>query len=99
MLGGSTEKQYTTTTRRMQNRTQTNAINSEDKFRVSEDRLARIANWHHLPRVTMDRAKLMRSVSNDHIPTRLSNSIQVGYPHFRHAKKVNRFVKRSESVQ
>ena len=49
VLGGSTEKQYTTT-RRMQNKTQTNAINPEDNFRVSEDRLARIANWHHLPR-------------------------------------------------
>ena len=48
VLGGSNEKQYMT--RRMQTRTQSNAINSEDNFRVSEDRLARIANWHHLPR-------------------------------------------------
>ena len=49
-------------------------------------------------RVTMDRAKLMRSVSNDHIPTRLGNSIQVGYPHFRHAKKVNRYVRIREVI-
>ena len=46
----------------------------------------------------MDRAKLMRSVSNDHIPTRLGNSIQVGYPHFRHAKKVNRYTMIREMI-
>ena len=46
----------------------------------------------------MDRAKLMRSVSNDHIPTRLGNSIQVGYPHFRHAKKVNRYVRHLKMI-
>ena len=48
VLGGSNEKHYMT--RQMQTRTKSNAINSEDNFRVSEDRLARIANWHHLPR-------------------------------------------------
>ena len=42
-------------------------------------------------RVTMDRAKLMRSVSNDHIPVRHGNAIQESYPNFRHAKKVNRY--------
>ena len=46
----------------------------------------------------MDRAKLMRSVSNDHIPTRHGNSIQVGYPHFRHAKKVNRYTMIREMI-
>ena len=47
-LAASQVKQYTTS--RMQNRHKINAHDSDDNFRVSEDRLARIANWHHLPR-------------------------------------------------
>ena len=43
-LSGSNDKHYIS--RRMQNKNN----GSEDNFRVSEDRLARIANWHHLPR-------------------------------------------------
>ena len=47
-LAASHVKQYTTS--QMQNRQKINADNPDDNFRVSEDRLARIANWHHLPR-------------------------------------------------
>ena len=47
-LQGSNDKQYMS--RRMQNRKENSVHNSDDNFRVSEDRLARIANWHHLPR-------------------------------------------------
>ena len=47
-LQGSNDKQYMS--RRMQNRKENSVHNSDDNFRVSEDRLSRIANWHHLPR-------------------------------------------------
>ena len=48
ILEGSNDKEYIS--RRMQNRKENSVHTSEDNFRVSEDRLSRIANWHHLPR-------------------------------------------------
>ena len=106
--------------RRWQDKLDASTLSSEN-CRVSEERLSRIANWHHLPRyihlmfrfwikilfrqlvliseltyflllnrVSMERAKLMRSISNDHIPSPFSSSFHVNYQNYRNQKRYNR---------